>query len=745
VDESLLPTEHATPQQVMAALQKIPHENSAELVAALHDYYARIAMFSVKEITAIINASPQIYLAFTARSIWDKSPAKIRDVIVEATSTWLEKKEFNAFRRKIPDYVIFFAYLLYKNPSNAVIDLSIEYMSEALLKPDLEKKVRDRFLFRLSMFPVEAIKRCLQHKVFEPNSPEFRCLLGEVCDEDFSRLPTIKRAINEIKIAPLGVVIENRELADLDAHLNYLDPQNPDHLEQLQTLIRRFVVIIEAGNLSPVAKNDYENMLEKCLIHLMNFSTFGGGLKLEAGLLRKCLAIINAYVFVGNMTKFLNTLGPDHYSMLSYIRRTVRNFEAMLILQDIIFEHNIYDYTRCSAEYLEEAIKKGYFDVQAALIGIVINVAQTKVYAKWLVEVLGANVDVEQEGLSFFGMALFEAGKERGVNVAALDFYIQHKMKVLGDATRVLAAVIEKCTASSNGAYYYALNQRTRGMGVEFYNMKYADYYRGCVYAITQLMSKYGAKPTEEVVEKVSNSDMWSSCKQSVIAALTSTHSDKPRVTELPEHPHDPYESLNPFSRAMVQAGGNLDDGAKQLGFFIRARIPAFSATRLLETVVELCVTYTKLADYYRGCVLATQQLICKYGAKSTVEMAIRIKNSDIPEHWKESMMQTLRLASEFNPFEISGALERLSEMLAHPTREAENVNDLIKKIGRAVIYLSPAEKKKLSYCELTAESRELLQRSLAVNAIVEINARNLSPRKKVVSVSEEKLSPRAK
>jgi hypothetical protein len=149
--------------------------------------------------------------------------------------------------------------------------------------------------------------------------------------------------------------------------------------------------------------------------------------------------------------------------------------------------------------------------------------------------------------------------------------------------------------------------------------------------------------------------------------------------------------------------------------------------------------------DYYRGCVLATQQLICKYGAKSTVEMAIRIKNSDIPEHWKESMMQTLRLASEFNPFEISGALERLSEMLAHPTREAENVNDLIKKIGRAVIYLSPAEKKKLSYCELTAESRELLQRSLAVNAIVEINARNLSPRKKVVSVSEEKLSPRAK
>jgi hypothetical protein len=335
-------------------------------------------------------------------------------------------------------------------------------------------------------------------------------------------------------------------------------------------------------------------------------------------------------------------------------------------------------------------------------------------------------MDLAQDGLSFFSVAMIYAGSHK--EYEALNFYLQQKIIKLGRPMLVLADVVEHCVSDRSLAYFFEgkIDRPELFSDSTFF----AHYCHGCIHAMKELISKHAAMPTAEMIKKIQQSDLNPTLKTLVLHALQNT--------------------LGPYSRMLIHAGSTRETEVELLNLHIIERIKALGgSTEVLEAVVEHCVSTTNLAEdaenYYRGCAYVIKELICKYGAKSSVEMAGKITNSGIPDVWKETMKQTLRLAAGFNPFEISAAMQRLSEMLAHPTQGTENVNDLIKKIGRSVTLLSQAEKKALCRCALTRESylflsevsdefRALIDRAILVKRVVQQNTLNLPPENTDVS-----------
>jgi hypothetical protein len=392
--DTLSMVHRASPKDIIAALQAADRKSYAELSATLRDCRTRIEEFSESDIKKILNTSLQIYVMFINSDLWKRCSPKLQNIVAKSLFFWITTAGFP--RNAVFYDVVFLAYTLAKEEahaastvalevvgsmlfiptpvvlalvlpfskeaSEAVTGLMLECISNALLTPNPQKETRDKWLCRLNVLESDLIKRCLKLNIKRAEN-EHACVLGVVYDEDFSRYPHIQKAMDEIKTERFEKAIAEKERDEFEELLKSLNPKIPGDLKQLQILIRRLVDIIE----KVAAKNTYENMLEECLFNLMRFSKPEEGLKLEAKLLRRCLIIINNYVSESNMRYvFETTLPSSEYTMLSYIRRTVGDFEGMGNLQNIIVSMNV---TRLEhpPEYLRTAIKKGFLDMQGML------------------------------------------------------------------------------------------------------------------------------------------------------------------------------------------------------------------------------------------------------------------------------------------------------------------------------------------------------------------------------------------
>ncbi len=103
--------------------------------------------------------------------------------------------------------------------------------------------------------------------------------------------------------------------------------------KQLESLIRCLVYEVEISTF----KGKYEDMLELCLIKLMEFSDPKEGLNLDPELLKKCLSILNNYFWASNIRKFLRTPDTKHrpecraqyFPLFYFIQRRLREHHSV--------------------------------------------------------------------------------------------------------------------------------------------------------------------------------------------------------------------------------------------------------------------------------------------------------------------------------------------------------------------------------------------------------------------------------
>jgi len=567
----LIPRE--TPEQlqarIIAAFQDARNKPPLEIALVLSEHFKTVMTFSSSTLKEIITLSKNVYFVFSNPSVFAACPKEVKCVIADVAFDWLAQNILIDSRSEIPNDVVFFAGWSVSDPSSVAEELMVNRISQDLLNPHIQDGARVRLWIQLELLRSELIKCCLQLK-----NDQYRCLLGEVYDNDFSGYPRIKKALGELKTMSFDAVIQAQNLKDFKILLKGLT--KPHHLEIVQVLISRLIRLVAIGE----SRNTYENFLEKCFVRLMHFSKPHEGLKIEREVLIRYLGILNQYILASSLESLLmKTLTPpDGPTLLSYIRRTVGSFGKFFNLNDMVVGLSVSRVGDLSIEDLSRAVNKGFVDVQGYLHRTLHKGVFYEKYALVVVEKFDADLDLAQDGMSFFSLALFTAGNQEGFNagVKMLDFYIRQKIKQQGDATQVLSSVIDVFASNDNDdAYYYhrlPVSHTLRGHTATISALRdsfYVEYYQGCVQAVKGLTVGYGAKPRREMVEKISASRIPEAAKRAIIHYLQSAM--------VVFNPFEISDALEELSKRLVEPGNieSIDDLIQEIGRAVNLLSPA--------------------------------------------------------------------------------------------------------------------------------------------------------------------------
>lgn len=272
----------------------------------------------------------------------------------------------------------------------------------------------------------------------------------------------------------------------------------------LEKFIQLLVNKINNTRLSK-AKDKYEDVMEGCLIQLMNLSNPAkDGLKLAPDLLKQCLRIINNYkdparrnAFFENKSEFSDSSGAKH-TMLALVRCTEPRFDDYSNLKGLTDVSptldkvlKAFESENSRASYFATHVASGELSPQDLLLEIVakkpgellITVGDTteRKLAHYLVQDCGADVDFSDgKRKSFFEVALTEYCKDSHYNDEMWKFYTTFKKDHLSE---VLSKVLDIYSKKDTSTY------------LNYFNV------------ITDLLSKSGVVVTPEMVAKTTGFD----------------------------------------------------------------------------------------------------------------------------------------------------------------------------------------------------------------------------------------------
>jgi len=381
--------------------------------------------------------------------IWNDLSEKVKAEVAAHVFKLLESKQTNIF--KVPSEVIWFhaeklaavcpssgfiKTFRFRYSNGFALDFIFDRLAE-LLKPDAGDPLDGseyckRGCEALNKFPVSYIELCLQRLVREAKNSR------EAEDNARSTIDTVKRVVmhenNKGLFPNIKAMFDRRATADFDMALDAKDVKlfkvrlaaikgTGKEIEQLQILINRLVGLIGTSRF----QGKYEDMMELCLVRLMELSDPKEGLNLDPELLKKCLGILNNYFFKSNIKKFLMTPDttvrgehvPKELPLFYFIRRRMENKPNILVTYPKIADLTVVDTEAFDFKNLPESVRDFEHVIKSSLVRFSVqglfqqylgNKPSSPV-VEHLIKYYGADINAMQDGESLLLGLIRECGR----------------------------------------------------------------------------------------------------------------------------------------------------------------------------------------------------------------------------------------------------------------------------------------------------------------------------------------------